>query len=68
MPSVSANPKDPFLSESLSQNLDVIPDPAGNLKFWVYLGRDASLDPHFSVQNALDADFKIHYEVEGPCA
>ena len=29
---------------------------------------DASLDPPFSVQNALDAEFKIHYEVEGPCA
>ena len=47
---------------------NVIPDPAGNLKFWVYLRRDASLDPPFSVQNALDADFKIHYEVEGSCA
>ena len=47
---------------------NVIPDPNGNLKFWVYLRRDASLDPPFTVQNALDADFKIHNEVEGPCA
>ena len=47
---------------------NVIPDPNGSLKFWVYLRRDASLDPPFTVQNALDADFKIHYEVEGPCA
>ena len=36
--------------------------------FWVHVRRDASLDPPYSVGNVQSMDFKIHYEVEGPCA
>ena len=42
--------------------------PIEDLKFWVHLRRDGSLDPPFSVQSVKDNDLKIHYEVEGPCA
>ena len=42
--------------------------PSEDLKFWVELRRDGTLDPPFSVQGVKDNDLKIHYEVEGPCA
>ena len=42
--------------------------PGEDLKFWVYLRRDGTLNPPFTVQTVLNGGFEIHYEVEGPCA
>ena len=41
--------------------------PGDDLKFLVKLRRDIGLEPPFTVQFAEDANFRIHYEVEGPC-
>ena len=38
-----------------------------DMKFWVYLQRDGTLDPPFSPEGPLSSKFKIHYDVEGPC-
>ena len=43
-------------------------EPGEDLKFWVYIKRDGSLDPPFTVQSMRDGNYEIHYEVEGPCA
>ena len=42
--------------------------PGEDLKFKVFLKRDASLDPPYTVQHMQDQNFEIHYVVEGPCA
>ena len=42
--------------------------PGEDLKFKVFLKRDASLDPPYTVQQMQDQNFEIHYVVEGPCA
>ena len=48
---------------------NVIRDPDEDLKFWVYLRRDGTLNPPFNVQRVKEEyGIEIHYEVEGPCA
>ena len=42
--------------------------PEENMKFAVLLRRDTGLSPPFTVDQAKNADLRIHYEVEGPCA
>ena len=49
-----------------SNNIMQIPNQP--MIFWVHLRRDSSLNPPFSAQQVKDDDFKIHYEVQGPCA
>ena len=47
---------------------NVIRSPGEDLKFWIYLRRDGTLNPPFTVQFVLNGGLEIHYEVEGPCA
>ena len=47
---------------------NVIRSPSEDLKFWIYLRRDGTLNPPYNVQRMIDSGKKIHYEVEGPCA
>ena len=41
--------------------------PTEDFKFWVILHRDQALTD-WTLQQIQGAQFKIHYEVEGPCA
>ena len=47
---------------------NILRKPGEDLKFWIFIRRDGSLDPPFTVQFIKDWNFEIHYEVEGPCS
>ena len=49
-----------------SNNIKRKPDE--DFKFWVYLRKDGTQEPPFSVKDVQNFNFVIHYEVEGPCA